>query len=489
MKKILSLMLVGMLMVGILCIGAQAANASATLSGPDVVRAGDTITVTFKVNGTGILGLSGELEYDTSKLTLTSTSQKISSPWMVEFNGNIFAAYDNEQTKPINSNTSILTATFKVNANLATGTNITVSIKDVTTSDGRADTELGKISYSATIAAPKSTDNKLKSLVVSNATISPAFDPNVTSYTASVPFEVSKLDLNYQANDSKATVSVNNPTLTVNGTTNVTIKVTSESGSSKTYTIAVTRAQDPNYVPSGNNNLSGITVDGYVLSPGFTPENDRYIVWLPYETANITVRGTAADKLASVEVIGGSNLVAGQDNEIRVICTAENGQQKTYYVIAKRAAAHDTEMPAPEPEKYTVFWVVDGNVTMETYEAGAMPSFSGSTDKAADSYYSYSFAGWHQEIAAVTGDVTYVATYTKTVIAQPDDPGEPEGPGNDPTHPTDPTQPTTTQPAGNQQGNAEAESGGVSVLVAVLLAVLCAAAGIAAGFVIGKKKK
>ena len=266
----------------------------------------------------------------------------------------------------------------------------------------------------------------------------------------------------------------------------MTINVTSESGSSKTYTIAVTRAQDPNYQPSGNNNLSGITVDGFVLSPVFSAENTQYIVWLPYETENITVRGTAADKLASVEVIGGSNLIAGQDNEIQVICTAENGEQKIYYVIAKRAAAHDGEVtpPQPEPETYTVFWVVDGNVTQETYEAGAMPSFSGSTDKVADDYFTYTFAGWNQEISAVNGDVTYVATYTKTAIEQPEKPED--KPTDDPTQPTTPA---PTDPVGGQEEICQEKSGGMSILVAILLAVLCAAAGIAAGLVISKKKK
>lgn len=335
---------------------------------------------------------------------------------MVEFNGNNFVAYDNNQTNPINKNTTIFTATFKVKSGLSAGTKLTVSVKDLVTSDGKADTNVGTVSYTTTILPPKSTDNTLKSLTVSNATISPAFSPNVTSYTASVPYEVSKLDLSYKTNDSKATVSVSNPTLTVDGTTKVTITVTSESGSSKIYTITVTRAQDPNYVPSGNNDLSGITVNGFLLSPAFQADQTTYMVWLPYETDSIQVSGTAADKKASVEVVGGSNLVAGADNEVKVICTAENGEKKTYTIIAKRAAAHN----APQaPTTYTVFWIVDGVVTMETYEAGAAPSFKGETAKAADEDYTYTFTGWDKELTAVNADASYVAQYTKTAIQKP----------------------------------------------------------------------
>lgn len=323
-----------------------AASASATLTGPSTVRAGDTITLTFNLNGSGIYGASGALSYDSNQLTLTGTTQKVGNGWAVEFNGNNFVAYDNNMAKPINSNTAIFTASFKVK-NVSTGTTIKVSCTGVSASDGVADISVGTVSYSATIAAPMSTDNALKSLTVSNATISPAFSAGTTSYTAEVPFSVSWLELSAAANDSKAKVSINSPNLTPNGTTKVTVTVTAENGSTKTYTISVKRAQDPNYTASGNNDLSGISVDGFLLSPVFSAENTKYVIWLPYETESVTVSGTAADSKASVNVEGGSNLLAGQDNEIKVICTAENGTAKTYTVIAKRAAAHDGSVDEP----------------------------------------------------------------------------------------------------------------------------------------------
>ena len=348
MKRITSLVIVLLLCVSLFAATASAASASATLTGPGTVRAGDTITLTFNLNGSGIFGASGTLSYDSSQLTLTGTSQKIGNGWAVEFNGNNFVAYDNNLASPINGSTTLFTATFKV-GNVAAGTAINVSYTGVAASDGTADANIGTVTYSATIAAPMSTDNNLKSLTVSNATISPAFSAGTTNYTAEVPFEVSKLNVSATANDSKAKVSVNSPNLTPNGTTKVTVTVTAENGSKKTYTISVKRAQDPNYTASSNNDLSGITVDGFLLSPVFSAENTKYMIWLPYETETVTVKGTAADSKASVTVEGGSELKAGQDNEIKVICTAENGTAKTYTVIAKRAAAHDGSTEPTEP--------------------------------------------------------------------------------------------------------------------------------------------
>lgn len=318
----------------------SAASASASLTGPGTIRAGDTITLSFNLNGSGIFSASGTLSYDSNQVTLTGTTQKIGSPWAVEFNGNNFVAYDNNLSNPINSNKTLFTVTFKVKS-VAAGTNIKISYTGVTASDGSADKNVGTVTYSKSVSAPLSTDNNLASITVSNATISPAFSAGTTNYSTSVPFEVSKLNVSATAADSKAKVSVNSPTLTPNGTTKVTVTVTAENGAKKTYTISVKRAQDPNYKPSDNNKLSGIAVEGFLLSPSFTADNTNYIVWLPYETTSVKIAGSAADSKASVEVVGGDNLAAGQDNPVKVVCTAENGDKKEYTVIVKRAAAHD----------------------------------------------------------------------------------------------------------------------------------------------------
>lgn len=346
MKKFICILLALTLCVAGVVFIASAASATATLSGPNTVRAGDTITLSFKLNGDSLLGASGTLSYDSSQLTLTGTKQKIASPWMVEFEGNNFVAYDNALSSPIKKSTELFTATFKVKS-LSPGTTVNVSFTSVTASDGSADINVGTVSYSVKIAEPLSTDNNLTSLNVKNATISPKFDPKVTSYTAEVPFSVSKLEIDAKGAD-KSKVTIDNPNLVADATTSVKITVKAENGDSKTYTIKVKRAQDPNYVPSGNNKLSNISVSGFLLSPVFSADKTEYVIWLPYETENVTVSGTAADSKASVEVIGGKNLTAGKDNTIKVICTAENGDKLEYIVVAKRAAPHG-EVPS-EPE-------------------------------------------------------------------------------------------------------------------------------------------
>ena len=69
--------------------------------------------------------------------------------------------------------------------------------------------------------------------------------------------------------------------------------------------------------------------------------------------------------------------------------------------------------------EYTVTWVNDdGSVIKKDSNVvyGTVPAYKGDEPtKAATAQYTYSFAGWMPALEAVTGDVTYTATYTATV--------------------------------------------------------------------------
>jgi hypothetical protein len=242
LKKLISAILAAFILaVMAVPFSASAASGSAGLSGPGAIRAGNTITVSFVINGSGIEGAQGTINYDGSKLTLTGTTQKISSAWEVDFNGANFVAYDKQQNSPINGSSTLFSMTFNVNSGLPVGTSIGVSISGGKISDlnGGIDTNPG---YSATLAAPLSTNNSLTSMSIDGGTLSPAFDKNTTTYSTSVPFSVAQLNVNAKAEDSGASVSVNSPALTPGGTTAVTVRVTSANGDTKTYTINVARA-------------------------------------------------------------------------------------------------------------------------------------------------------------------------------------------------------------------------------------------------------
>lgn len=62
-----------------------------------------------------------------------------------------------------------------------------------------------------------------------------------------------------------------------------------------------------------------------------------------------------------------------------------------------------------------ITWVIDGKVAAEEdYLKGTMPSFKGSTDKAPDDGYRYTFTGWSPEVVVAEEDATYTAQYSAT---------------------------------------------------------------------------
>ena len=338
MKKIILVVLAALLIVSLVPFALAAGSAS--LSGPGTVRAGDTITLTFSAGG-GIYGGSGSLSYDASQLTLEGHSVHIGGSWAVEFGGERFVFYDNSMKSPIDGTTKIFSVTFKVSDTLAPGTQISVTASGVKLSDGKQDTSVGSASYSVTLAEPLSGNCNLASLSAAEVTLSPAFSPDVTKYSASVPFSVSKLTVSAQAEHGNAKVSVENPSLWAGDTTVIKVTVTAETGAQKEYKIYVARAQDPNYVPSNDAALKELQVEGFLLSPGFDPAVKQYYVWLPYEAEEISLSAASADNKAAFQIGAYEQLIPGAGTNIPVTVTAEDGTEKVYTVTVVRAPEHE----------------------------------------------------------------------------------------------------------------------------------------------------
>ncbi len=72
----------------------------------------------------------------------------------------------------------------------------------------------------------------------------------------------------------------------------------------------------------------------------------------------------------------------------------------------------------PEETKYTVTFANEDGTVLQTSEvvSGKLPEYLGETPaKADDAGHQYTFKGWDAELAPVTADVTYTATYTSVV--------------------------------------------------------------------------
>lgn len=85
----------------------------------------------------------------------------------------------------------------------------------------------------------KSTNNNLKSLNVAGYDLSPSFNKNTLEYTVNVESNVEKVTINAAKEDGYASISGTGEKDVVEGDNKFEVKVTSETGSSKIYTINV----------------------------------------------------------------------------------------------------------------------------------------------------------------------------------------------------------------------------------------------------------
>ena len=353
MRKNISSALAGflaaLLLWCLLPVTAEAAGAS--FSGSGSVRAGDSVTVTFSVSGSNIQGITAVLHYDSSTLTLTGTRQLIGDSWSVDMSGGNLLAYDQSLNNPISGSSAVLAVTFRVKSGVAAGTKVSATITDIVTSDGNSDQSLNDASWSASVASPPSGNANLSGLSCGSYALSPSFSAGTTEYSVTVPYDVSRLPLDYSAADGGANVSVSGNQLSV-GVNTVVLTVTAANGATRRYTISVTRQPDPTATLSSDADLADLTPSEGKLTPAFAPNITEYAVYVPYETTKLSLSATAKDSKALGVTQPDAALKQG-DNVLTVTCTAEDGTTRDYTVHVVRMPGFAGTLPQigePEPD-------------------------------------------------------------------------------------------------------------------------------------------
>ncbi|WP_166882133.1 cadherin-like beta sandwich domain-containing protein [Massilia mucilaginosa] len=235
---------------------------------------------------------------------------------------------------------------------LAVGANtITVA---VTAQDGTTVT-----TYTVTLTRAGSGDANLSALVLSGGSLSPAFAPSTTSYTMAVAAATGSIVVTPNVNEPNATVKVNgvavssgnasSPIALNTGANAVTVEVMAQNGSTKTYTVTVTRAM------STNNDLAALALSSGTLNPVFSAAQQTYSATVPNATGSITVTPSVADSSASVTVNGvtvASGAASGPialnigANIITVTVTAQDGSPRSYNITVTRNVSSNADLSA-----------------------------------------------------------------------------------------------------------------------------------------------
>lgn len=235
---------------------------------------------------------------------------------------------------------------------LAVGAN-TVSIV-VTAADGSSTRTYTVVVTRA--AASASSDASLANLVLSAGTLSPAFAAGTLSYSADVANSSSTLSVIATASQAGAGITVNGVAVTSGvassplslavGTTTVTVRVTAQDGSTtRSYTVAVTRAATS---VSSDATLSSLVLSSGALSPAFASGTRGYTAAVDNSVASISVTATATVAASTITVNGVAvaNGSASQavalavgSNTLTVVVTAQDGATTTTTTLAVTRAA------------------------------------------------------------------------------------------------------------------------------------------------------
>ncbi len=334
-----------------LCLIPAGADGQLSIRANDTVRAGEEYVAVIHITGAHIYSAKFDVTYDPNYLNF-SYYYCARDTWEKTDYGQkgstlTFWYTDKNLNDPIND-ADLIVVVFNVVNGLTPGSTTSIRVNNSDLSDG--DTDFAPTAEKTVrIAEPLSGNSNLKSVYAENVTFSPAFDPNVTSYAASVPFSVSEIRITGTPDHPNAKVSSPYASLAV-GQNTVYLTVTAENGAQKTYTFVITREQDPDYVPSSDTRLRSIALSDGVLSPAFSPDVFEYVVYVPYETSSVTVTGTPLDAKA---VSGGrteAELEIG-DNRVLLEPIAEDGSVGAYVLHIRRMDLYDPETEAEtEPE-------------------------------------------------------------------------------------------------------------------------------------------
>lgn len=268
---------------------AVSANISGLVAGTTYqyrVVATNALGTTLGANMT-FIAASNNANLSSLSLSTGSLSPSFSSA-VTEYSASVSNTTESITVRPTLAAT---TATVRVNGNVVTSGSNSGSINlavgaNLITVVVTAQDNLTMRTYNITVTR-LSANADLSSLVPSSGSLSPAFDAATTAYTATVPYSATSITVSPAVVDVTAAVRVNgtnvpsglasNPINLSVGSNTITILVTAQNSSTKTYTLVVMRQplvatfSSPGNIPVTVNGLNA-TGNTAVLGLGFAPQ-------------------------------------------------------------------------------------------------------------------------------------------------------------------------------------------------------------------------
>ena len=281
------------------------------------------------------------------------------------FNGKVYAENETENTSTATNtgvNTETTNTTKENTTPAATTTNTSEENKSSVAPEAKT-TQKTTSNQSGTNSNNKTTNSSTKSsnANLSNLGITPndfkGFKAQVTKYDVTVPTDVESVTIYANAQDSKAKISGVGKQNLQTGKNEFEVVVTAEDGTTKIYTLNITRdtsSQNTENVPAKytGDGLSSLNIENLELDPKFDTQKYEYTVKYFGEKEKLDINATATDPYYIVEITGNEKLIEGE-NIINILVSDPDGNNVATYQITVKKALVDEEAIAREKQEQT----------------------------------------------------------------------------------------------------------------------------------------
>lgn len=191
--------------------------------------------------------------------------------------------------------------------------------------------------YQIMVRRKQNTESRLSNLIVEGSSLTPLFDSDTTEYELTTNADHLEFT-NITTMDPNATYEIVGNSFSEAKDYVVKIIVTAQNGVDKTeYILNVTK------LPSNNNNLSKLEVEGYTITPTFKPNITVYNLTVENDINSINIIAEAADSTATITGDGMQTVSVGE-NYFSIEVESQSGYVKTYIIIVTKAGSNNTNV-------------------------------------------------------------------------------------------------------------------------------------------------
>lgn len=323
-------------------ISASKEDSRASITG-DIGSKGLNIgTNTFRIN---VVAENGSKKTYTITIVRESNQKQDTTSGNKNSNNNLSSLFVTNTNIAFDKNITIYNLTTSASSTYISASRETTTAT-ITGDTGKHDLKVGKNQFIIRVIAEngskktytinitreesKSNNNYLKSLTLSNGSIN--FKKTTTEYNINVAKDIDKITIGATLEDSKSSFENGFGPRTINlslGNNTVYIRVRSESGQVRTYTLNINRDDGRD----SDSSLKNIKLSNGKLT--FDKNTLEYKVTVEYKIDKMIIEATPNSDKAKVNITGNEELSVG-DNIFKINVEAENGKITVYTITVIR---------------------------------------------------------------------------------------------------------------------------------------------------------